>query len=361
MDSWSGPVQAIATAIGLPFLMLYVWKTWKIAAESSRSASATEKAAAATRDAAEVSRDTLKEMRAGREAELSPYVVAYIEMADTHIAYIVVRNLGRVPAKNVSFEFEPPLTGRFSATDTVELPRFLTGGIPFLPPGQELRSAIGTSIAMFSTDYSAPKVYTVHVSYIDSATGSKHASDYVLDVNIFFNRSFISKTSLKEIHESLSKICVQQEAIARSIERISESIERGILIANGSLVIEQAGDAARGEHAILAKLSQVADSCSLWSSLDEYERLSGSEFLVRHLQAIQRQLERLTADTENPELITRIRGIGKSIATVATLRTAPWFHDLHQLDQLVGQLIDDCRRSGGDSVSTKEEAESGEY
>jgi hypothetical protein len=105
-------------------IIIYVWKTWSMAN--------------ATRLAAEASQKALEEMKITREEESRPFVLLYFRPGlDGTTVYFVISNVGRLPAKNVTFTFDAELKqGSWNRTPLMQSPR-IKDGIAFLPPGME--------------------------------------------------------------------------------------------------------------------------------------------------------------------------------------------------------------------------------
>jgi hypothetical protein len=116
----------VVQILTLVAIIIYVWKTWAMAD--------------ATRLAAQASEKALEEMRAAREEESRPFVLVFFRTGlDGTTLYFVIKNVGRLAAKNVRFTFEPALEqGSWNRIPIRESPR-IKDGIPFLPPGEEYR------------------------------------------------------------------------------------------------------------------------------------------------------------------------------------------------------------------------------
>jgi hypothetical protein len=71
----------------LVFLVIYVIKAWEMASATRKAAEATEK--------------SVLEMREQRDAEVAPYIVAYLDGqgAINGILYLIIKNTGRTVAK----------------------------------------------------------------------------------------------------------------------------------------------------------------------------------------------------------------------------------------------------------------------
>ncbi len=90
----------------------------------------------------------VKLLRETRLAQERPQVIVDADYTDQTVIDVVVRNIGRGAAKEISFDFSAPLVHSFLKTGPEfvplnELPYF-KDGIEFLAPGAEIRSAWDT-------------------------------------------------------------------------------------------------------------------------------------------------------------------------------------------------------------------------
>ncbi len=92
-----------------------------------------------------VNRDTLNEMREARISHERPQVLVTAEYRHGTLVEVVISNIGRGAAKNVSFEFSAPMESSVSyqrdseVVPLSELPHF-RDGMSFLAPGAEITS-----------------------------------------------------------------------------------------------------------------------------------------------------------------------------------------------------------------------------
>jgi len=99
-------------------------------------------------------REMVKEARETRIAQERPEVIVDADYTDKDIVDVVVRNIGRGAAKDVTFEFSTPLVSSISnrkgseGVPLNELPYFKEG-IEFLAPGAEIRAFWDTYIGLF--------------------------------------------------------------------------------------------------------------------------------------------------------------------------------------------------------------------
>jgi len=90
-----------------------------------------------------VNRDTLNEMREARVAHERPHVVVTAEYLHGTLVEVIIGNIGRGDAKNVTFEFSAPMESSVSyqreseVIPLSELPHFKEG-LNFLAPSAEI-------------------------------------------------------------------------------------------------------------------------------------------------------------------------------------------------------------------------------
>ena len=90
-----------------------------------------------------VNRDTLREMREGRIAHERPQVVVTAEYRHGTLVEVIIANIGRGDARNITFEFSAPVESSVSyrrdseVIPLSELPHFKEG-LSYLAPGAEI-------------------------------------------------------------------------------------------------------------------------------------------------------------------------------------------------------------------------------
>jgi len=90
-----------------------------------------------------VNSDTLREMQESRLAQERPQVIVLAEYRQRRVIEVVVRNIGRGAAKDITFEFSAPLESSISDQEHPEvIPRnelpYFQEGLNFLAPGAEI-------------------------------------------------------------------------------------------------------------------------------------------------------------------------------------------------------------------------------
>lgn len=191
MDYLIAAVQ-LATLIAV---IVYVVKTWQIAA--------------ANRKSVELSEGVLKEMRTARLQEIAPYVIVYLDMpySNDWLMYLVVKNTGKSVAKDVRFKFDPPLvtgfTGGGEGTKPFDI-YLLTHGISLLAPGQEIRTPF--DVHSNYTKDKLPTLYKVEVSYADGFQPDRTVYEQTLDLSIFNDLSVLQKKGEEDLIKAFEEI-----------------------------------------------------------------------------------------------------------------------------------------------------------
>jgi len=201
-------VVAIVQVLTLIALIIYVVKTWEMAAATKRSAEMAEK--------------TLQEMKATREDETAPHVVVYFDVPHgKRWIYLAVKNVGRGVAENVRIEFLPPLRN----TDGAELgfARFVTDGVGSIPPGYEIRTLFDVTTQYFNNK-EFPLSYRAKVSYSDGSNGRARNAEYILDLSGFKGRIWVDERGMDEIAREVEEIAKSANQIQRELKSIAENL-----------------------------------------------------------------------------------------------------------------------------------------
>ncbi len=151
LNANSAAVTAIATVVLTATTIVYAWLTGVLALENRRL----------------------------RKAGTEPKVIAYLfpDARHVNILHLVVANVGKGTAKNVSIEFEADADD-FASHGIEHRPRVRRPLVSFLPQDERLFHFFGNALDMFKAG--PPKDFVVHVRYEDmngrSRSGSYKAS-----------------------------------------------------------------------------------------------------------------------------------------------------------------------------------------
>jgi hypothetical protein len=242
----------LATLIAL---VIYVIKTWQIAAASQRSA--------------QLSEGILSEMHATRLQEIAPYVIVYFDMpySNDWVMYLVVKNTGKTIAKNIQFKVDPPLVTGFTNTGEGTKPfdvYFLREGISLLAPGQEIRTPFDAHSTLNRENL--PTIYKVEVTYADGLQPNRTASEHVLDVSIFNDLSVLQKKGEEDLIKAVETIASSNKELQRQATKIANSLLRGIWINNPEMLStsREVDSRERWVAGVTAKLGEI---CSVWKNV----------------------------------------------------------------------------------------------
>lgn len=136
-----------------------------------------------------------------RREEARPWVVIDLDVDKSpHMIFIYFQNFGATVARNVRFTFTPQVQSSFCddvATD------FLSHTFPTLPPGKRVETLFDSAIGRFNSDLQMS--YEVTSTYEDR-TGCEYSDTYVLDINAFKNRHFVSEKGIDDLVKAAEKI-----------------------------------------------------------------------------------------------------------------------------------------------------------
>lgn len=147
------------------------------------------------------------EARRLREAQVRPFVTIDFQISQT-IIWFVIRNVGTTVARNVTFEFDPPLTTSFDTEPTLTPPtklKIFAEGIPSLVPGKELTGVFDRFPARASQEGHSDS-YHVTIRYRSDALKRDYTDETVLDLGIYRNVLRMTKKDLDDVAKSLETI-----------------------------------------------------------------------------------------------------------------------------------------------------------
>lgn len=251
----------IINAAALWGLFLYVRKTTDIAA-------ATVKAAEVSQRAAEISQSILTEMREARDEESAPYVVLYFDVqSERNIMDLVIKNVGKSVAKNVKFEFQPPLIN--SDGKSVSDTSLVKNGIGSIPPGYEIRVLFDTPLWYYGAQADGnelPLIYEVKVSYTGGMVSGERVLVQNLDLSPYLGFSFLQQKGMNELVKALEKLVDSGgNVITNRLDNLSEVLKSGLWFKNTEILSNNAvGIPDTWSLIAQAKLNEFK---FLWSSI----------------------------------------------------------------------------------------------
>jgi hypothetical protein len=169
--------------------------------------------------AAVFGRRQLNEAKELRESQTRPFVVIDLGSSAHTLFDLVVRNIGPTLARDVRFEFNPPIRSTDDSLDPNKLKMFREG-ISTLAPGKEIRTLFEKGPARHESGL--PDTYEVTVSYTDQTARREYEEKIDLDFGLYWNRPTVTRRDLHDLHKQL-------EAIAKEIRRWRPNLGRGLL------------------------------------------------------------------------------------------------------------------------------------
>lgn len=175
-------MRLIIEIITLIFIAVYVIKTWDIANSN---------------------RQTVEEMKRSRIKEALPYVIIYFHIRSNHIIEIVVKNIGRTPAKNIKVSSEPKIRSSENIIN-VYIDKILANGIASLAPDQEMRFMLDVAHQYLGKEL--PKEYNVEISFGNELTNEISTIQQIIDINSVEGKTGGNLYDLGDIKEELIEI-----------------------------------------------------------------------------------------------------------------------------------------------------------
>ncbi len=97
-----------------------------------------------------------------RQKSLAPLISIDIEAKRGNLVYLVVANIGKVPAQDVTFVFSKEIKWR----GTRGMPTLFKRGIKYFPPGRIFRFFYNSFIGAFDRESEIPSNFEIEVSYL---------------------------------------------------------------------------------------------------------------------------------------------------------------------------------------------------
>lgn len=183
--------------------------------------------------AAVYGRRQLNEAKELREAQTRPFVVIDLD-SSVHTAFdLVVKNIGPTLARDVRFEFDPPIRSTDDDLDPSKIKMFREG-ISTLAPGKEIRTLFENGPARYKSDL--PDTYEVTVTYTDQTGKRDYEEKIDLDFGLYWDRLTTTRRDVHDVHNQL-------ETIAKEIRQWRPNLGRGLLAVTTADVEKRNADA----------------------------------------------------------------------------------------------------------------------
>jgi hypothetical protein len=172
--------------------------------------------AAATRDAANASSQALSEAREARLAEMAPRIMVYLDPAMTYMANVVIENVGRGTARNLSFQWNPPIRV-IDQPNKYDPMQFFVSEKAMVPPGFRIRHLLDAWPNLFAAEL--PGRYEVTVQYEGLETDRAYSVTHILDIAAMKHRTDSYEKNMSDLVEILEKHTANLDRGLKSLER----------------------------------------------------------------------------------------------------------------------------------------------
>jgi hypothetical protein len=263
----------------------------------------------ATIKSMQISERNLAEMHDARIQENAPHVIIYIDTQpdDINLLYLIIKNIGKTVAKDITFEFNPTLMSGF----TNHLHEFdspiIREGIKSLAPGQEVRRMLDAVTNYFGDvakllESPLPLRYHVKVSYSGGMLDEKETSEQIIDLTMFKGVGKIVQKDEKDLIRAVENMAQASGRSARYLENVSNTLFSGLWIKNSESVRVEA-NVERWKLNTLAKLKEFK---LLWKFLyvGDYERRVETYLESIQVKASMYSSQILTAASTSPPSIS---------------------------------------------------------
>jgi len=146
-------------------------------------------------------------------------LVVDIEIRQGIMVYLVVENAGTLPARDVSFSFNPN-----PKWTNAQVPHLLAQGTTLFPPGRRLLFFIDSYLDIISEKAEQQVAFTVTVRYRHSGTDAPLEEDFFFDLRDYLNSAIIDSEAVegaKKIGEQLKSLDSRLDKIAGSMATLT--------------------------------------------------------------------------------------------------------------------------------------------
>lgn len=163
-----------------------------------------------------IARRQLKQARQLREEEAAPAIIVDIVPDDVsgHLLDLVIENIGKTPARDVTIRFDPPVKSAADMSD-YELADWspLKDGLKTLAPGRRLTAMFDSAIERYGTDL--PRRYEVTVDCLDSHGRRQPTMQYTLDMEPLYGALHTEVRGMHQLVKEVEKLRKALEPIAK--------------------------------------------------------------------------------------------------------------------------------------------------
>lgn len=344
--------STIILGITLVAVIFYTYKTWEMA-------SATKDMAAATQKSSEAAEKTLLEMKESRDQEVAPYVVAYFDVIlESHLIYLVIKNIGKSIATDVQVIFDPPLkSGSFDIGDSVLLK---DGKVASLPPSYEIRALFDTAINLYGSQ-ELPLIYSVRISYRGGLKDDERVINQILDLSIYKGLMSIMTKGMDDLVKQVNELTKHSDKIEDALEEIAKTLDKGIWVRTPDMVVTLRDSS--GNLPLSPVIAKLREFQLIWQSSlrdNDNEIIPFAQGLQAQALIICQQLLVLLSANPQETAEARVEAVSQVATKLLRLGTMKFYIDggrsIGKFNQLGNSIVDDINALLAD-VETKEHLE----
>lgn len=198
---------------------------------------------------------TVEEMRTAREEESAPYVIAYFDL-DVEYIYVVVKNVGKSVARDLTLSIDPPFVITHPSRDLNKASLFQNGAT-MLAPESELRLFYTTTMTYFGIP-NAPRQHKMMITYAGGSAYTKYEHEMVLDLSVYDGMGHFNESDFSDLVKEIKDIKEAFQSLNETHQKVLTELRGGIWIKNTELFTTDLNEGAASQAFIDAKLQEFS-------------------------------------------------------------------------------------------------------
>lgn len=135
-----------------------------------------------------------------RQRTLQPLVNVDIKIKGRVSVFLVVSNIGQIPAQDVTFKFSKQIKWRGNKGT----PSLFTRGVKYLPPNRTFHFFYNSFIGVFANGTEVPSNFDVEVSYLHPEINQRISDTFHIDLMDYMN-SYVDESEIAELGKKLQE------------------------------------------------------------------------------------------------------------------------------------------------------------
>jgi hypothetical protein len=147
----------------------------------------------------------VREAKKLRLDQAKPYVVVDIQPSrvSVHLLNLIVENTGATMARNVTFDFNPPLESSLQGYEIADS-TFARSGLPMIPPRRRHEYLFDSSVGRLNSDL--PMKFDVTVRYEDREGKRQEPLKFPIDLSPLYGLRVVQERGLHDIARAVEQI-----------------------------------------------------------------------------------------------------------------------------------------------------------